>query len=66
LPKGIDILLRPACFGDFYYRDAECKQCDYRNRRKVEKMERSTESIKKNREAPHYCLAARYAGFFAT
>ena len=41
LSKGIDILLRPACFGEFYYRDAECKQCDYRDRCKVEKMERS-------------------------
>jgi hypothetical protein len=41
--KGIDILLRPACFGEFYYRDAECKQCDYRDRCKVEKMERSAD-----------------------
>lgn len=43
LSKGIDILLRPACFVEFYYRDAEYKQCDYRDRCKVEKMERSAD-----------------------
>jgi hypothetical protein len=43
LSKGIDILQRPDCFGEFYYRDAECKQCDYRDRCKVEKMERSAD-----------------------
>lgn len=38
--RGIDLLLRPDCFGDFYYRDAECKGCDYRDRCKVEKLQR--------------------------
>lgn len=38
--KGIDVLLRPACFGEFYYRDPECKPCKYRDRCKVEKTER--------------------------
>lgn len=41
LSKGIDILLRPACFGEFYHKDPECKPCSYRDRCKIEKMERS-------------------------
>jgi hypothetical protein len=41
--KGLDVLRRPACFGEFYYRDPECKACGYRDRCKVEKMERSGE-----------------------
>jgi hypothetical protein len=40
LSKGIDRLLRPACLGDFYYRDPECKSCDYRDKCKVEKLQR--------------------------
>lgn len=37
LSKGVDMLLRPACFGEFYYKDPECKPCTYRDRCKVEK-----------------------------
>ncbi len=40
LSKGIDILQRPDCFGEFDYRDRECKPCSYRDRCKIEKMER--------------------------
>lgn len=36
---GIDWLLRPPCFGDFYYKDPECKACSYRQRCKVKKAE---------------------------
>jgi hypothetical protein len=39
LSKGIDMLLRPDCFGNFYYKDPECKPCSYRDRCKIEKME---------------------------
>jgi hypothetical protein len=38
LSRGIDLLLRPDCFGDFYYKDPECKPCDYRDRCKVKKL----------------------------
>jgi hypothetical protein len=38
LSKGIDMLTRPDCFGNFYYRDPECKPCTYRDRCKIEKM----------------------------
>ena len=38
LAKGIDMLTRPNCFGDFYYRDAACKPCTFRDRCKIEKM----------------------------
>lgn len=41
LAKGVDVLLRPECFGAFYYADPECKPCDYRDRCKVEKMSRA-------------------------
>lgn len=41
LTKGVDLLLRPNCFGEFYYRDRECKQCTYRERCKVEKLNRA-------------------------
>ena len=27
---GIDWPLRPECFGDFYYKDPECKECSYK------------------------------------
>ncbi|MFN0139234.1 MAG: hypothetical protein ACKVQW_03995 [Pyrinomonadaceae bacterium] len=30
LSKGIDWVLQPNSFGEFYYRDAECKRCSYR------------------------------------
>lgn len=40
LSKAVDMLLRPACFGEFYYLDAECKPCTYRDRCKIEKMSR--------------------------
>jgi hypothetical protein len=40
LSRGVDLLLRPDCFGDFYYKDVECKECDYRNKCKVEKLQR--------------------------
>jgi hypothetical protein len=40
---GIDTLRRPACFGDFYYKDPECKPCSYRDRCKVEKLKRQQE-----------------------
>jgi hypothetical protein len=42
LTKGIDLLMRPSCFGDFYYRDPECKPCTYRDRCKLEKMSRNS------------------------
>ena len=38
--QGVDRLMRPDCFGEFYYRDPECKDCNYRDRCKVEKLER--------------------------
>jgi hypothetical protein len=41
ISRGVDRLLRPNCFGTFYYRDPECKRCDYRDRCKVEKLQRS-------------------------
>jgi hypothetical protein len=41
--EGIDTLRRPACFGDFYYKDPECKPCSYRHRCKVEKLRRQQE-----------------------
>lgn len=37
--RGIDWLLRPPCFGDFYYKDPECKECSYRQKCKVKKAE---------------------------
>ncbi len=40
LSRGADALLRPNCFGEFYYKDLECKGCDYRDRCKVEKLQR--------------------------
>lgn len=40
LSSGADWLLRPRCFGDFYYKDSECKECSYRERCKVEKLQR--------------------------
>jgi hypothetical protein len=40
ISRGIDLLLRPNCFGDFYYKDPECKGCDYRDRCKVEKLQK--------------------------
>jgi len=41
--EGIDMLRRPACFGDFYHKDPECKPCGYRDRCKVEKLRRQQE-----------------------
>ncbi|MCZ2080408.1 MAG: hypothetical protein LC130_36030 [Bryobacterales bacterium] len=41
LVQGLDRLMRPDCFGTFYYRDRECKACDHRDRCKVEKLERA-------------------------
>jgi hypothetical protein len=41
--EGIDMLRRPACFGDFYYKDPECKPCSYRDRCKIEKIRRQQE-----------------------
>jgi hypothetical protein len=38
--EGIDRLLRPNCFGTFYYQDPACKPCSYRERCKVEKLKR--------------------------
>jgi hypothetical protein len=35
--KGADLLSRPSCFGGFYYRDAECKDCSFRAKCKAEK-----------------------------
>lgn len=32
LTKGIDRLMRPNCFGNFYYQNPECKRCEYRDR----------------------------------
>ena len=40
ISEGIDMLRRPACFGDFYYKDPECKPCAYREKCKVEKLRR--------------------------
>jgi hypothetical protein len=40
--QGIDWLLRPQCFGNFYYKDPECKDCSYRQRCKVKKAENQT------------------------
>jgi hypothetical protein len=37
--KGIDWLLRPPCFGDFYYKDSECKGCSYREKCKIQKAQ---------------------------
>ncbi len=36
--EGIDMLRRPACFGDFYYKDTECRPCAYREKCKGEKL----------------------------
>jgi hypothetical protein len=44
LAKGADLLLRPDCFGTFYYRDPACRTCEYRDRCKIEKMERKAGS----------------------
>ncbi len=41
--EGIDMLRRPACFGEFYHKDPECKPCSYRDRCKVEKLRRQQE-----------------------
>jgi hypothetical protein len=41
--EGIERLRRPACFGDFYHKDPECKPCNYRDRCKVEKLRRQQE-----------------------
>lgn len=38
--RGLDMLLRPNCFGEFYYKDPECKDCEYRDRCKVEKLQK--------------------------
>lgn len=43
LSKGIDLLMRPDCFGQFYYRDPECRACSYKDRCKVEKLERKNQ-----------------------
>jgi hypothetical protein len=43
ISRGIDWYLRPDCYGNFYYRDPECKGCDYKERCKVEKLKRSQE-----------------------
>lgn len=40
LSKGLDLALQPNCFGEFYYQDAECKGCSYREDCKIEKMRR--------------------------
>jgi len=39
LSKGIDWLLRPDCFGDFYYKDPACKGCSYREDCKIKKAQ---------------------------
>lgn len=36
--KAGDLLLRPSCFGDFYYKDPECRDCSYKPRCKAEKQ----------------------------
>ena len=38
LLKGGDSLMRPPCFGTFYYQDPESKDCSYKNRCKAEKQ----------------------------
>jgi len=40
LAEGIDMLRRPECFGDFYYKHPECGPCSYRDKCKVEKLQR--------------------------
>jgi hypothetical protein len=37
-----DWLARPNCFGDYYYRAAECKSCSYKPACKVEKARLSS------------------------
>lgn len=39
ISKGVDWLFRPECFGDFYYKDPECKGCDYREDCKTKKTQ---------------------------
>jgi hypothetical protein len=36
---GLDWLLRPDCFGNFYYKDPVCKECGYKEKCKVKKAE---------------------------
>jgi hypothetical protein len=38
LARTADALMRPPCFGSFYYQDPECKQCSYKTRCKAEKQ----------------------------
>jgi hypothetical protein len=35
--KLVDILQQPRCFGNYYYRAPECKECDYKAKCKIEK-----------------------------
>lgn len=35
----LDWLGRPNCFGEFYYKDAECQECSYKEQCKVKKAE---------------------------
>lgn len=39
--KGWDHLSRPSCFGEFYFKDPECKDCSFKPRCKAEKARRS-------------------------
>lgn len=36
---GLNWLFRPDCFGNFYYKDPECKDCAYRDDCKVNKLQ---------------------------
>ncbi len=39
--RGVQLLLRPSCFGDFYYLDSQCKECSYKRECKAEKQLRN-------------------------
>jgi hypothetical protein len=45
LLKGGDSLMRPPCFGTFYYQDPECKDCSYKTRCKAEKQLRPRRAV---------------------
>lgn len=37
--KSVQWLLRPDCFGNFYYKDAQCKNCKHREECKIKKAQ---------------------------
>jgi len=40
--KGVDLLLRPSCFGGYYYKDTQCGPCKHKTRCQAQKKLQGT------------------------